>query len=373
MKDSFEQESLDPAEGITRRRKTRDEEDYRERCIDEFDMVILGEEKIHPADVLDNCAPEVAKRARADAFEQARSATEEIVCDQFPATIAIPFHRFLEGNPQPMRRLHHMRDTWEALIRFLSAVALSQAAKLDSIQTPLLLRQSESENSRECKMNDLYSDRLAIRIGIVEGLVKLAASNEKLPYFFSLIPEDIPSEMRRLNVVRNGFSHESAKSDVQAEKIIEEAYPVLREVLVDLREVRNIELFRVERIRPGSNGGSAEVEKFYGHAQSQRFTNWELDLAGCNTLTFAGDVDGLHRVLAKVDSSYIDLSPFMYSIVDSTGYRTRLLEFKQYKRGKWVLECVADSCTESFDGKAHKTLLSRFTTLTRDGSNNAQS
>ena len=108
-----------------------------------------------------------------------------------------------------------------------------------------------------------------MRIGLIEGVLNRAHDLGVDLQIASLLPIDVLGEVRRLNVVRNSFSHESAKSEVQAKAIIEEAYPVFREVLLDLRELQSIDLIRIHSIQAG---GTAEIERLNGHAQSRRST-----------------------------------------------------------------------------------------------------
>lgn len=359
-RDRIETESLSPEEGLRLRRQSRDEAEYREFCETSDGMLELGGEILHPADVLDKCAPDAARRGRAEVKAQVRKDVEELVCEQFPAPIAIPFHRFMEGPRPPLTRLLNLRDTWEGLVRLLAALALAEAATVTSSFSPLELRESEAQGFRKCKRRDLRSDRLSIRIGLIEAVLRRAGQIGVPLELIKLLPMDVLAEIRRLNVIRNGFAHDATKSDKQAEEIIEETYPVVLELLVDLREMQNIELFRISKIVPGNDCATAEVELLVGHAQSQRFRDVELDDSATRVAMLAGNVEELHRVLASVGKCTLDLSPNLYTTVDESGHRTRLLVFKCCKEGKWHMECVADSSTEALPETAHRSLLERF-------------
>lgn len=328
---------------------------------------MLGSEELHPADVLDKCATDAARRARADAKQQVRDDVEQMVCEHFPASVAIPFHRFLEGPREPLRRLLHLRDTWEALVRLTSTLAMAEVAGLGEPFGPLLIRESDGQRARSCTLNDIRSDRLSIRVGITEGILRRAGELGVSMELAKILPIDVASEMRRLNVIRNGFSHESAKSDKQADTLIREAYPMLLEILVDLRDLESVDLFRVSKLVLVSDR-TIEVERLDGHAQSQRFHEISMDTSNLAVATAATDVEKLHRVLARVGARVVDLSPFMYTAEDTTGHRTRLLEFKQRKSGKWHMECIAESATESFDCSPHDDVLDRFSVLREEGS-----
>jgi hypothetical protein len=359
-RDQLEAERLDPDQRLLDRRRKRDEEDYRAWCESTHGMVEVGQELLHPADVLDKLAPDAARRGRAEATAQVRTDIEQSVCDQFPAPIAIPFHGFLEGPRQPLQRLNRLRDTWESLVRLLAALALSEAARSATPLAPLLVRDGKDQAWRNCKRRDLCSDKLAVRIGLIEGVLHRAQEEGIDLKVTSLIPFEVLAEVRRLNVVRNGFSHEAAKSDAQAKDIIDEAYPVVRELLLDLRDIQGVELLRIRAILPG---GQAEVERLTGHAQSRRIYELDLDAEAASLAMSAASVDGLSRVLARVDGMTLDLSPFLYAVDDDTGHRTKVFDFKCKKGDAWHLECVADATSKTSPAPLHEALLVRFDPL----------
>jgi hypothetical protein len=208
-------------------------------------MVEVGQEVFHPADVLDKLAPDAARRGRADASSQVRTDVEQSVCEHFPAPIAVPFHAFLEGPRAALTRLHRLRDTWESLVRLLSALALAEAARSATRLAPLVVREGKDQGWRDCKRRDLCSDKLAVRIGLLDGVLHRAKEVGLDLQVALLVPVEVLEEVRRLNVVRNGFSHEATKSEGQAKKIIDEAYPAVRELLVDLRDMQSVDLLRI--------------------------------------------------------------------------------------------------------------------------------
>ena len=367
-RDVLEQESLVPSEPLRQRRHDRDEETYRTWCEETYGMVALGDEVFHPADVLDKLATDVARRGRDDALSQACEDIEQAACERFPSLVAVPFHRFLEGPRAPLTRLHRLRDTWESLVRLLAAIALAEASSIGAGLAPLRLRESTSQGLRDCRKRDLRSDKLAIRIGLAEAvLIRASAAGADLEVA-KILPVDVIGEVRRLNSIRNGFSHEATKSDKQAEALIEEAYPSVRELLLDLRDLQDVSLFRVKSVDPTAPEPVAEIERLFGHSQSQRIADLPLDGSIAPIVLGASKVGDLDRVLARIGQAVIDLSPFVYAVDDDTGHHTRLLEFKMMKESKWHLECVGDSSTHHFDEAPHEALLCRYHCLLAAGS-----
>ena len=359
-RDQPEAESPHPDQALVERRRARDEQAYRDWCEDSYEIVKLEQEEFHPADIFDKLAPDAARRGRDEASAQARADLEQTVCEHFPAPIAAPFHGFLVGPRQPIQRLHRLRDSWESLVRLLAVLALSEAARSATSLAPLVVREGKDQGWRKCKARDLRTDRLAVRIGLIEGVLYRAQEVGAELRVSSLVPMELIAEIRRLNVVRNGFSHEATKSDAQVKAIIDEAYPVVREVLLDLRDMQNVELLRIPTIQ---EGGRAEVEKLTGHAQSRHINEEVLNAEALEIAMSAAPVAGMSRVLARVAGLNLDLSPFLYAEDDDTGHRTKVFHYKSKKAGKWQLECVADSTTKLSPAAQHEALLVPFENL----------
>ena len=365
--DQPERESLDPAHELVERRRARDEADFRTWCESTFDMVRLGPEVFHPADILESLSPDAARRGRDEAATQVREDLAATVCERFPAPIAVPFHAFTYGPRAPLTRLLRLRDTWEALVQVLSAMALAEAATCVPRLTSLVVREGKGKEFRSCKWRDLSSDKLAMRIGLVEGVLKRANDLGISLEIAKLLTPELLSEVRRLNAVRNGFSHQSTISEKQADTITEEALPVLLEILLDLRDLEKVELLRIGTIKPGKPP-EAEIELLVGHAQSRRVKVIPMEGEIAARALVASRVAGRDRILARVGSRTLDLSPFMYAEDDESGHRTRITIFKQRATGKWWMEYMGDSVIVSDPEDPHIDVLSNFEVLIGSGS-----
>lgn len=359
-RDQLEAERLDPDQRLTERRTRRDDEDYRGWCESSYGMVEIGEEQFHPADVLERMAPDAARRGRDECSAMIRTDLEQAVCEQFPAPIAVPFHSFLEGHRLSLNRLYRLRDTWESLIRLLAALALSEATTISTSLRPLILRDGVDQAWRRCKRRDLLSDKLTVRIGLIEGVLHRAHELGINLQFASLLPLDVLGEIRRLNVVRNSFSHAPAMSEVQAKEVIEEAYPLLREIFLDLRDMKNTDLIRIHSIQAG---GKADVERLNGHAQSRRISELDLDANAAMLFMSATSADGMDRVFARLGELTLDLSPFLYAADNDTGHLTSVWGFKFKRDNEWHMECVADSTTRTSPSEPHEDRLMCFESL----------
>jgi hypothetical protein len=357
--DRSELESQLPMSSLLEWRKAREEARYREWCVAMYEMVEMGEERFHPADILDRLSPEAARLGRADAHDSFRSEVEEKVCEQFPCPVAVPFHAFLHGSSEPLLRLYGLRDAWEGLIHLIFALSLSEATTSLKGIWGFKIRESEYVNVRDCKQRDLVGDRLSTKIGIAEALLNQFRILRIADELTEVLSPGIIAEIRRLNSVRNEFSHLGALSELQATALIEEAYPSFLEIMVDIADLSNIELVRIRGIRPGSPS-LAEVERLTGHALSRRIRALELKSNTSSVVLAAGRVGDLDRVLVEIGTRILDLSPFFYACDDESGHRTRVMFFKSKGYGNWKFEIVGESVTVDRESYLHDNQLKRF-------------
>jgi hypothetical protein len=339
-RDHAEPESTTPAETLLQWRETRDADRYRQWCLETFDgYVTVGEHEFHPADVL-RLKQGVPERAMEECRSQLWIQDDETICDQFPAPVAIPYHQAIHGLREPCRRLTRMRDTWEGLIHLLEAMAIAEVAAVGRGQAPVQV--IETASKRPLKHKDLRSDRLSVRIGILEGILENWRAAGVSSILGDLIPPGLAAELRRLNAVRNGFSHLSTLSDAQAAQWVEQTRPILHEVLVDCLFLAETQLVRLIKVTPGSPP-SAEVDSLNGNSTARRIRDWDLDPDTQRVVLRSGRIGPYDRVLARVRSRCLDLSPFFYACDDDSGHHTRIAFFKKWSGSQCHLEVVGES------------------------------
>lgn len=338
-----------PPLALTQWRETRDSDRFKQRCLDEHGPVVVGGHEFHPAAVL-ALKEGALDRAREEWKTWQREDDEATVCDQFPAPIAIPFQQFLEGPREPGRRLTRLRDTWEGLINVLAGLAVAEATAI-GIGTPPV-QVIDSTSRRAVKHKDLRSDRIAIRIGLLEGLLESWNKAGVKSELARLIPVGIPSELRRLNSVRNGFSHLGTLSDHQARKLIDESSPILHEVLVDLLFLADVQFLRLVKIVPGAPP-SAEVDFLNGHSTARRIRDLPLDPAWQQVVLHCVKVGDYDRVLARLGDRCLDMSPYFYACDDDSGHHTRVLAFKKRHATACELEVVGEATVLTSDAPLH--------------------
>ena len=310
--------------------------------------VKVGEHEFHPAKVLTlkEGAPE---KARAECREELRESDEETILAQFPSPIAVHYQRFLHGPDEALRKLSSMRDTWEGVIHLLWALAIAEMAHSGIGGQPILI--SEGTSSRRLRADDLRSDRLATRLSVLEALTERQRKEGRSSALSDVVPNGVIGELRRLNSVRNDFSHLATLSETQAQKMVSEFTPLLHASLVDLLGLSKIELCRLRGLKQRA-GLSAEVELLIGQARSGRTKYEPLNLSSLKlNLSKVGKYD---RVLARLKNTLLDLSPHFYSCADANGHGTRVLLFKKRQAGICHFEVVGESLPETSEAELHQ-------------------
>ena len=224
-----------------------------------------------------------------------------------------------------------------------NCMLLAECAEKGIQLAGVLVRTDEGSAPRPIQKRELLDWRIATRLGVIEGVL-IYAENESIDLACaSIIPAGAISEMRRLNKVRNEFSHSQTRSDRQALSIIDECKQDLFDVLGDLEDLTSVEMFRVDQVAPNGRK-TLEVENLVGYAGARRIR--ELDVTPDQILRYVSrpSIRDFHRTLIKVGSDIWDASPFFYCSDDVSGHRTRLHIFKQHKpsESKITFEVVAE-------------------------------
>lgn len=233
---------------LLQQREAKRERFLRDGLLGDDGEIQIASETFHPADILATMATETYRITRAESDEKFWEETADRVLARYPSPIALAFNGFLYGSKQPLARLHFMRDTWEAAVSVVFGLAISEYVQRNYKLSEVLIRDGPNNAPRSMKASDLFSDRIAVRLGCVEGLLLNARVMGLSLSTADLIPVEVIDEMRRLNDLRNGFSHEQTKSEKQADEIIEECKPDLLDVLSDLEGLREARLFRLHGI-----------------------------------------------------------------------------------------------------------------------------
>jgi hypothetical protein len=354
-RDQAEEEPLSPAQALLNWRETRQSDRFKEWCLDQFGVVKVGSHEFHPEQVL-GLKEGLVGKLRDECRIQLETDDAEAICSHYPSPIAFPYHQFLHGPRDPKERLTRMRDTWEGLINLLFSFAVAEATQIGVGVSPVMV--IESTKRRPVRARDLRSDALSVRIGLLDGLLQSWAGGGIKAAVSELIPVGVVEELRRLNSVRNEFSHRGTLSAVQARELIKESEPILRQSLVDILGLADVRFLRLRHINPGTPP-IAEVESLNGHGWSRTISDFRCDSPSDSLLMYAGRVDERDRVIAKIGTRVLDLAPYFYAADDDTGHHTRVAFLKKRSGDKCLMEVVGESLTMEIDAAPHAPEFSR--------------
>jgi hypothetical protein len=214
-----------------------------------------------PSFVLFSLSQDTYRAAFGDFQQQREEEIKQNVIDDFPSPIAHYFYRFENGYENELQRLHFLRDTWEAIVDVLHAIAVSEC------------RFRKIPLGNPVSISDFFSEKVAQRILNIERIVNYASSHG-----ISLIASHLANAttlemMRELNQSRNGFSHSAAQSELQAQTWIAECYADVIAILDDLQRLSDIEILRY---MGQADGSTLRCEVFKSHAFTRTIRNVSL-------------------------------------------------------------------------------------------------
>ena len=331
------------------RRESRLNEFFRNELLDDVGEIVIGQSRFHPADVLQKMKPEEHEQARTESQLRHYEGLIDLVSESFPSPIARPFDSFLNGPREPLRRLFHMKDTWEGIVAVANCMVLAECAQKSIDLASALVRMDDSSPPRLIQRRELLDWRIATRLGIIEGVLIYAEHEDIELACASVFPVGVVSEMRRLNRIRNEFSHSQTRSDRQATQIIQECRQDLLDILGDLEDLTSVEMFRIDQISRAN--AVLEVESLAGYAGARRIREIAATPEQIARCVGGSAPQKFDKVLIKIGPEIYDSSPFFYCSDDVSGHRTRLHIFRHYKpsEGKIVFEVIAEgeTCEEN--------------------------
>lgn len=236
---------------------------------------------------------------------------KQLVFEDFPSPIAHYFYRFENGYENELQRLYLLRDTWEALIDVLHAMAVSEIRfKKIPLVEPILF-------------SDFFSDKVNQRLQNVERIMGHAINQGISLGISKIVPIATLATMRELNQTRNGFSHIAAQSELQARTWIGECYEDVIDVLDELRGLADTEILRY---MGQVDGNTLRCEVFSGHGFTRTIRNIVLT---ADQVRESQRYFQLGQVLVSYSECIFGLRPLVYYREDTSGHATKLCMFRK--------------------------------------------
>lgn len=264
-----------------------------------------------PSFVLFSLSQDTFQAAFDDFQRQREEELKEIVFSDFPSPIAHYFYRFVNGYENELQRLHLLRDSWEAIVDILHAIAVAECRFLNFLLTdPITFK-------------DLFSDSVAQRLLNIERIITHAQGQGIGLQIAEIVSISTLQTMRDLNQSRNGFSHSAAQSELQARTWTSECYEDVINALDDLRGLADIQVLRhIGQV----DARTLRCEVFQGHGFTKTINNIALtndQIAESQQYFQQG------QILVSCSQRIFGLRPLVHYREDASGHTTKLCVFRK--------------------------------------------
>ncbi len=282
-----------------------------QQYVDQSDVLDIFGFQPRPSFVLFSLSQDTYQTMFADFLQECQEDMKQSILEEFPSPIGCYFYRFEKGSENELQRLQFLRDTWEAIIDILHAVAVAEC------------RFRHMPLSEPIKFAHLLSDSVAQRLLNIERIIKHANSQSIALSTSRVVSIATLQTMRELNQTRNAFSHSAAQSESQARELIGACYGDLIDVLDDLRYLAKIEILRY---KGQVDGCTLRCEVFCGHALTRTIKDIPLT---ANQVRDSQQYFQQGQVLISCNGDIFSLRPLIFYREDASGHTTKLCMFRR--------------------------------------------
>ena len=271
---------------------------------------------------------------------------KQTVFEYYPACIAFNYRLSERGQgaDDPVRRLLHLKDTWESIVFVLYALVMGEVRwrALDLKAAQHFVSIDPGGNPRYANFNTdkILSDAIKQKIQNIKVFILYSKENN-LSFKFEEIDETVCDDLLRLQDIRNDISHHTAPTREQAEGELQQITPIFREMLTKTRFLENCKILRFE-----SFATSCRCETFNGHSLNREYENPSLTEPQRTYVIGLGQ----EQLFLIWDDECFSLSPFLHFVKDTSGHESYLCFYKKKKEGKYWYEPVKIRTEKTFDG-----------------------
>jgi len=292
---------------------------------------------------------ELAYDTYKDAFEEFQEQDfeylKQIVFDEYPACIAYNFRLSErgEGATDPVWKLLHLKDTWEAITFVLYALVMGEVRhkKIDLKIAQAFVSQGTTGSPLYINFNTdrILSDAIKQRLCNIKGLIRFCKTNS-LGFKFQEIEENLIDDLLALQDIRNDISHTASPTREQAETELKQVIPLFMTMLNKTRFLENCKFLRFD-----TYGANCRCETFNGHSLNREFDGFEFpDPQKAYVLGL-----GQEQLFVEWDLEWFSLSPFLHFDRDTTGHESYICYYKGKKESKYWYEPVKMRGKKTFD------------------------
>lgn len=317
---------------------------FNESLDDEGEVVIAGA-SFSRSRILFEMDRELYKQALAEFTEQEFEELKQIIFDYYPACIAYNFRLSErgEGSTDPVRKLLHLKDSWESIIFVLYALVMGEVRhkKINLKTAQVFVSHGAGGNPIYSNFNidKILSDAIKQKIHNIKGIIQFCKTNS-LGFKCEEINEPLLDDLLQLQDIRNEISHHATPTREQAEAELKQVIPLYREMLTKTRFLENCQILRFE-----SFTSKCRCESFNGHSLNREYDDFSFsDPLRSHVLGF-----GQEQLFALWDSECFSLSPFLHFDKDASGHESYVCFFKGKRESKYWFEPVKVRTEKIFD------------------------
>ncbi|MCZ7672902.1 MAG: hypothetical protein M5U34_40175 [Chloroflexi bacterium] len=303
--------------------------------IDDDGFVNIDGNLFLPSDVL--LTDEGAyQSALLDFQEREQEEFREVIIDNYPTPIAYHFYVACSEEYTLKERFQSLKDTWEALIFLLFGIIAGEYRRQS---LPIRVTRNALD-TKEKRLKHFCDWKLDTKLTIIEKMIELAENQGYQLAATELFPSNLIQRIRKLNDIRNEYSHTTRKSSLQEESLLSQS---LVEVTDILRLADGLQNIRLLRYLQGTRKASEHLfEKFVGRTldtdRERLILSGEQIAQGQNFLTSD------YILIMNGDLQYT-IAPWLHFVPADEGHSTRLCFYKNQRETVHYYEVLGQSLT----------------------------
>lgn len=307
--------------------------------------IYIYEESFLPSYILFELKREAYRIALTDFLEGQLEQLQQLVFDNFPALIAYNYRLSEkgEGAADPVRKLLHLKDTWEAIVFVLYALVMGEVRhkKVDMKAAQVFVSHGADGNPVFGNFNSdkILSDAIKQKIHNIKGIIQFSKDNS-LNFKCEEIDVSLLDDLLALQDIRNDISHHAAPTREQAETELKQVVPLFQKMLTKTRFLGSCKILRFDTF-----GASCRCETFNGHSLNREFEDFHF--ADPQKAFVIGL--GQEQLFVVWDAECFSLSPFLHFDRDATGHESYICVYKGKKEQKYWYEPVKVRTEKAFD------------------------
>jgi hypothetical protein len=312
--------------------KYEDYEEFNQSIDDDEGAINILNTPFRASEILFTLQKETYRIALTDFENQQTEELKQLAFETFPSNIAYNFRlsdRGANAN-NPINKFMHLKDTWEAAIFILNALAWGEVrAKGIDLKTADVFHSGQP--NQRFNSSVLMTDALKQMLENVKAIVNFSNANGFNLKCGQFIKLELIDALYELQNNRNHFSHSAAPTQEQATAELAVVLPLFKTALKHLRFLEDVQLLRFDSFTT-----MCRFQTFKDHSLNREFEEVEIEVARQPYVM----INPCEVIFAKWDDDIFSCSPFLHYVHDASGHETYLCVYKGKAAGQFLFEPV---------------------------------